>query len=78
MGFTLTRHQFPIRPAFAITIHRAQGQTFDFVGVDLIRDVFSHGQLYVALSSVRSETCLKILTGRNNVKNIVDRMILQG
>uniref|UniRef100_A0A914ES80 Uncharacterized protein n=1 Tax=Acrobeloides nanus TaxID=290746 RepID=A0A914ES80_9BILA len=34
-----SRHQFPIKPAFAMTIDKAQGQTFDYVGVDLTREV---------------------------------------
>jgi len=48
--FTLRRRQFPVRPAYAMTINKAQGQTFKMVGLYLPRHVFSHGQLYVALS----------------------------
>ncbi|XP_058796990.1 ATP-dependent DNA helicase PIF1-like [Phymastichus coffea] len=50
---TFKRRQFPIRLAFAITINKSQGQTFDKIGIDLRRDVFNHGQLYVAMSRVR-------------------------
>jgi hypothetical protein len=39
--FLFTRHQFPVIPAFAITINKSQGQTFDRVGIYLSRDVFS-------------------------------------
>ncbi|MDD2565423.1 MAG: AAA family ATPase [Candidatus Gracilibacteria bacterium] len=42
--------QFPIRLAFAVTIHKSQGKTFDRVVVDLGRGSFAHGQVYVALS----------------------------
>lgn len=59
--FNLVRRQFPIRLGFAMTINKAQGQSFDKVGVYLPSPVFSHGQLYVALSRVRSENNLKIL-----------------
>ena len=58
-----------------MTINKAQGQTFRKIGIDLRRDVFSHGQLYVALSRVRSWNSLKIYLGnqRSNrfVKNYV-------
>jgi hypothetical protein len=54
LPFTLQRHQFPIRLAYCITINKAQGQTFNHVGIFLPKPVFAHGQLYVALSRARS------------------------
>ena len=42
--------QFPIRLAWAITIHKSQGQTYDSVVVDMGGGAFAHGQTYVALS----------------------------
>jgi ATP-dependent DNA helicase PIF1 len=49
-----TFRQYPIKPAWALTIHKAQGLTFDAVHVDLGRGAFAHGQSYVALSRCRS------------------------
>ena len=46
----MTRRQFPIRLAYAMTINKSQGQSVKYVGLDLRTPVFSHGQLYVALS----------------------------
>ena len=59
--FLLTRTQFPIRLCFAMTINKAQGQSFEKVGIDLRSPCFSHGQLYVALSRVTNVSHLSIL-----------------
>ena len=61
--FILCRRQLPVRPAFAMTIHKAQGQTLQHVGIRLQEDVFAHGQLYVALSRA---------TNPNNIYIAVD------
>ena len=50
LGFTLTRKQFPIMPAFCTTINKIQGHTMNKIGIYLDRAIFAHGQLYVALS----------------------------
>jgi ATP-dependent DNA helicase PIF1 len=42
--------QYPVRLAFAVTIHKSQGKTFENVVIDVGRGTFAHGQMYVALS----------------------------
>ena len=46
--------QYPLKRAWAVTIHKAQGLTFDRVAIDVGRGAFAHGQIYVALSRCRS------------------------
>jgi ATP-dependent exoDNAse (exonuclease V) alpha subunit len=46
--------QYPIKLAWAITIHKSQGKTFDKVIIDIGRGAFAHGQVYVALSRCTS------------------------
>lgn len=48
-----TFKQFPVKPAWAITVHKSQGLTFDRAIIDVQR-AFTHGQTYVALSRCRT------------------------
>jgi len=66
MPFTLRRRQFPLRPAFAMTINKAQGQTLQIVGVYLPKPVFCHRQLYVAFSRCGSRRGVRVLVRGGN------------
>jgi ATP-dependent DNA helicase PIF1 len=68
LPFVLKRRQFSVIPAFAMTINKSQGQTFDYVGIQLAEPVFAHGQLYVALSRARNPANIKITVSRTELQ----------
>ena len=70
------RIQFPVKIAFAFTINKSQGQTMQTVGLFLRPEVFTHGQLYVAISRVGSPEHLKIALIDDYVNNIVFKDVL--
>uniref|UniRef100_A0A8R1IPY0 ATP-dependent DNA helicase n=1 Tax=Caenorhabditis japonica TaxID=281687 RepID=A0A8R1IPY0_CAEJA len=66
----------PGQLAFAISINKAQGQSFGRVGLYLPEDVFAHGQTYVALSRARSKNELLIKYTSERLLNVVYKEIL--
>jgi ATP-dependent DNA helicase PIF1 len=85
LPFPLRRLQYPIRPAFGMSINKAQGKTLEKIGLYLPSPVFSHGQLYVALSRVGRRDGIHIMLGQGAypgrpdvyTRNIVYKEILR-
>ncbi|MFA5085568.1 MAG: PIF1 family DEAD/DEAH box helicase [Candidatus Omnitrophota bacterium] len=69
--------QYPIKLAWAITIHKSQGQTFDKIIVDLGRGAFTHGQVYVALSRCSSLEGITLKRPVINSDIIFDKQIYE-
>lgn len=59
-SFSITRTQFPVRLAYAVTYNKSQSQTLDTVLVDTTQQPFAHGHLYVALSRVKVGTNIRL------------------
>ncbi|KAL3620271.1 hypothetical protein CASFOL_035183 [Castilleja foliolosa] len=81
--FKFQRRQFPVMISYAMTINKSQGQSLANVGLYLKKPVFSHGQLYVAVSRVTNPTRLEILLcpdeddETNSTVNVVYKEIFQ-
>jgi ATP-dependent DNA helicase PIF1 len=81
--FKLCRRQFPIVVSYSMTINKSQGQSLDWVGLYLPKDVFSHGQIYVAISRVTSKKGIKILIhdekkqAKDSTTNVVYKEVFQ-
>ena len=69
--------QFPLKLAWATTIHKSQGQTFDNVSIDLDTGSFAHGQTYVALSRAKSLEGISLLKKIQKKDIIFDARVLE-
>ena len=75
LSFTMRRRQFPIRIAYAMTVNKLQGQSLRVVGLHLLTPVFSHGQLYVALSRCTDCRNLHVLLPSDSVDGRTDNIV---
>ena len=68
--------QFPIRPAFCLTMFKAQGQTIKYTGLHLNPGVFGHGQLFVGCSRSGDPNKVYAYTNSNWARNVVYKQVL--
>ncbi|XP_023752372.1 uncharacterized protein LOC111900725 [Lactuca sativa] len=82
LPFIFIRKQFPLKVYYAMTINKSQGQYLKKVGLYLTNSVFTHRQLYVALSRATSPDSIKILLQQedalpfNCTRNVVFKDLL--
>ena len=67
--------QFPMQLAYAITIHKSQGKTFDSICINICNGAWAHGQVYVALSRCKSLDGITIFRPIMNSDVIVDPVV---
>ena len=80
----ISRHQFPLRPRYAMASNIVQGKTIQHMLLDLRHDPFAHGKLHVAYSRVPQASQLRVLTYRERIinnrartVNVVDETLLK-
>jgi len=73
LPFIISQQQFPIHLSFAITVNKSQSQSFNFISIDLQMPVFTHNQLYVALSHITTVNSISVLLPPNQseIENII-------
>jgi ATP-dependent DNA helicase PIF1 len=76
LPFEMKRYQFPVKLSFCITAHKAQGQTFNRIGIYLNQNPFCHGILYVLLSRVSRKENISIFSKMETIENTVYSEVL--
>ena len=61
-SYEITRTQFPLRLAYAISINKSQGQQYNDILFDTTHPAFTHGHLYVALSRITKYNRISFFT----------------
>ncbi|MBD0260121.1 MAG: AAA family ATPase [Cytophagales bacterium] len=72
-----TFRQFPLKLAWAMTIHKSQGKTFDRAVIDMGSGAFAHGQTYVALSRCRTLEGIRLNRQIGPADIIVDQRVAE-
>jgi hypothetical protein len=78
LPFAFSRVQFPLMPAYCVSVHKSQGQTLERIGIIVDQDSFAHGQLYTAFSRTGGwmNISVYVTSGDDFVTNLVHRSYL--
>jgi hypothetical protein len=78
LPFEFTRVQFPIIPAYCVSVHKSQGQSLTRVGLIIDQDSFAHGQVYTALSRTSDWNNIRVMLNSDDdcIVNMVHRHFL--
>jgi hypothetical protein len=74
--FNILRTQYPIIPAYCLSVHKAHGQSLLKVGLVFESDPFTHGQLYTALSRVGGWDAVFAMHQGHDIQNVVLKHLL--
>lgn len=69
--------QYPLRLAFAVTIHKSQGKTFERAVIDVGKGTFAHGQMYVALSRCTTLDGIVLITPLRKTHILMDWQVVK-
>ena len=73
--FEFCRRQFPVNLCFTMTINKSQGQSVANVGLNLQNSVFTHGQLYVAISRVTASQNIKAIWDKKSTNSVTKNIV---
>ena len=79
LPFDFTRVQFPLQPAYCVSVHKSQGQSLTRIGLIIDQDSFAHGQVYTALSRTSGWDNITVLLpeGLGHIENKVHKIYLK-
>jgi hypothetical protein len=75
--FTIHRKQIPLALCYATTFNGCQGLTVQKLGLDLRKEVFSHGQLYSAMTRVPNSQNVLILKYEGDMSTLTSNIVWQ-
>jgi ATP-dependent DNA helicase PIF1 len=73
LPFEFTRVQFPLIPAYCVSVHKSQGQSLAKIGLIVDQESFAHGQVYTALSRTSSWLNITVMLP-NDISHVTNKV----